>query len=121
MQGIRVERASRPVILLLALAAALLLAGFRTAQDAGRIVGRVTDAAGNPLAGAAVTALPAEADAPRLETRTGETGGFQLSGLRPGRYTVRAERRGYAPAGQGVELGPGGRGTVILRLRRARS
>ncbi|HEX2191546.1 MAG TPA: carboxypeptidase-like regulatory domain-containing protein [Longimicrobiaceae bacterium] len=119
--GIRMDRGSRPVILLLALAAALLLAGFRPAQDAGRIVGRVTDTAGNPLAGAVVSASPADPAAAGVETRTGETGGFQLAWLPPGRYTVRASVPGYAPAGQEVTLPPGGRETAILRLRPARS
>lgn len=121
MRGdIRLDRASRPVILLLALAAALLLAGFRTAQDTGRIVGRVTDLAGNPVAGAAVAARPADPGGQGRTTRTGDTGGFQLTGLPPGRYAVRAERDGLAPAEQAVELEQGERESVILRLRAAR-
>ncbi|HEU0077573.1 MAG TPA: carboxypeptidase-like regulatory domain-containing protein [Longimicrobiaceae bacterium] len=121
MRGdIRLDRASRPVILLLALAAALLLAGFRTVQDAGRIVGRVTDPAGNPLSGAAVSARHADPEVLGRTTRTGDTGGFQLSGLPPGRYVVRAERDGYAPGEQTVELEPAEREAVILRLRPAR-
>lgn len=118
MRGdIRLDRASRPVILLLALAAALLLAGFRGVQDTGRIVGRVTDTAGNPLAGAAVSARHEDPDALGRATRTGESGGFQLTGLPPGRYAVRAERDGYAPGEQAVELAEGERETTILRLR----
>lgn len=121
MRGdIRLDRASRPVILLLALAAALLLAGFRTAQDTGRIVGRVTDLAGNPVAGAEVVARHADPAGPGRTTRTGDTGGFQLTGLPPGRYAVRAERDGLAPAEQAVELEAGERESVILRLRAAR-
>lgn len=118
--GIRMDRASRPVILLLALAAALLLAGYRAPHAAGRIVGRVTDTAGNPLAGAAVSARRAGADAPGAETRTGETGGFQLEGLPPGSYVVHAERAGFGSAEHAVGLDPGGRATVILRLRALR-
>ena len=108
------------MILLLALAAALLLAGFRAVQDAGRIVGRVTDPAGNPLSGAAVSARHADPEVPGRTTRTGDSGGFQLSGLPPGRYVVRAERDGYAPGEQAVELEPAEREAVILRLRPAR-
>lgn len=121
MRGhVRLDRASRPVILLLALVAALLLAGFRAAEDTGRIVGRVTDGAGNPLAGAAVSARHADPEAPGRATRTGDTGGFQLTGLPPGRYALRAERDGFAPGGLTVELEQGERETVILRLREAR-
>lgn len=121
MRGnIRLDRASRPVLLLLALAAALLLAGFRAAQDTGRIVGRVTDHAGNPVAGAAVVARHADAGVPGRATRTGDTGGFQLTGLPAGRYAVRAERDGLAPAEQAVELEQGEREAVIFRLRPAR-
>jgi uncharacterized protein (DUF2141 family) len=121
MRGnIRLDRASRPVILLLAMAAALLLAGFRGAQDTGRIVGRVTDHAGNPVAGAAVVARHADPQVPGRTTRTGDSGGFQLTGLPAGRYAVRAERDGLAPAEQAVELERGEREAVILRLRPAR-
>ena len=115
-----VDRASRPVILLLALAAALLLAGFRDARDTARIVGRVTDLAGNPLGGAAVSARHADPTVMGRFTLAGETGGFQLTGLAAGRYAVRAEREGYAAAEQAVELAEGERKTVILRLRPAR-
>ncbi len=121
MRGnIRLDRASRPVILLLALAAALLLAGFRGVQDTGRIVGRVTDHAGNPVAGAAVVARHADPGVLGRTTRTGDSGGFQLTGLPPGRYAVRAERDGFAPGEQALELEPGEREAVILRLRPAR-
>jgi len=121
MRGdIRLDRASRPVLLLLALAAALLLAGFRGVQDAGRIVGRVTDPAGSALAGAVVSARHADPQVLGRATRTGDTGGFQLTGLPAGRWVVRAEREGFAPGEQAVEVGPGGREAVILRLRPAR-
>lgn len=121
MRGdIRLDRASRPVILLLALAAALLLAGFRGVQDTGRIVGRVTDAAGNPLGGVAVSARHVDPQVLGRATRTGDTGGFQLTGLPSGRWVVRAERDGFAPGEQAVEVGPGEREAMILRLRPAR-
>ncbi|HEV2146574.1 MAG TPA: carboxypeptidase-like regulatory domain-containing protein [Longimicrobiaceae bacterium] len=121
MRGdIRMDRGSRPVILLLALTAALLLAGFRGAGEPERIVGRVTDAVGTPLGGATVSARSAAAQGAERSAQTGDTGGFQLAGLPPGRYTLRAEREGYAPAEQTAEVAAGERTAVIFRLRPSR-
>jgi iron complex outermembrane receptor protein len=116
----RMDRRSRPVILLLALVAALLLGGFGAAREPGRIVGRVTDVAGSPLGGAVVRARYAGEGVADRTARSGDTGGFQLAGLPPGRYTVRAEREGYAPAEQAAEVDAAERTAVIFRLRPAR-
>ena len=118
--GTRIDRASRPVILLLAVAAALL-AGLGAGQAPGWIVGRVTDSVGSPLRDATVTAARAESATEQWSTRTGETGGFQLTGLPAGSYTVRAERAGYRPAEERVVLKDGKRAGVILRLRPSRN
>lgn len=55
----------------------------------GAISGRVTDAEGRPLEGAAITV---ESSPARTEFRTDETGYFRISGLAPGKYRVRARR-----------------------------
>ncbi|HEX7240421.1 MAG TPA: carboxypeptidase-like regulatory domain-containing protein [Longimicrobiaceae bacterium] len=100
---------------------ALLALGLGgAAPEPGRIVGRVTDRAGNPLAGAAVTATPAGAPDAARSTRSGETGGFEFAGLPPGSYRVAAARPGYAPAEQAVALESGERRGLTFRLREAR-
>ncbi|HEX2095114.1 MAG TPA: carboxypeptidase-like regulatory domain-containing protein [Longimicrobiaceae bacterium] len=104
----------------LGLAGFLFLAALAAEQAPGSIVGRVTDRAGNPLAGAAVTVARTDSAGVRGSTRTSETGGFQFAGLPPGSYTVTAEQAGYLPGGERVALDAGKRHTVILRLQRAR-
>lgn len=98
----------------------VLLAGLGPAREAGSILGRVTDLAGNPLAEATVEVEGTGGEALRWSTRSSETGGFQVGGLPAGSYRVTAARSGYAPRTQPVALREGERSTVILRLRRAR-
>jgi acyl dehydratase len=89
------------------------------AQEAARVVGRVTDGVGNPLNGAALV-LTADSGGARLASASGETGGFQFAGLPAGRYTLRAERPGFAPATVRVSVRAGERRTVFARLRPGR-
>lgn len=60
--------------------------------------GRVTDAAGAPVAGATVHALR-NADDPidAAEAQTADDGGFALGGLEARRYTLRASKFGWLP------------------------
>ncbi|HWK88747.1 MAG TPA: carboxypeptidase-like regulatory domain-containing protein [Longimicrobium sp.] len=105
---------SRSSILLLALAC-LLPAG--AAAQAARVLGRVTDGVGNPVAGAVVTLVPADSGRATLTTASGPTGGFELRGVQPGDYTVRAERAGFAAREQAVTVRPDRITTTVVRLR----
>ena len=100
------------------LAAALLGggAGAAAAQEAGRVVGRVTDATGRPVEGATVVAV-ADSAGRRWTARSERTGGFQLAGLPAGEYRVRVEHGAYGGSEHLVRVEPGGRRTVIVRLR----
>jgi len=60
----------------------------------GSIVGRVTDAADNPLAGAEVTLLEEETHRQR-SARTDADGRFDVTLLSPGRYRIEAGLAGY--------------------------
>jgi Carboxypeptidase regulatory-like domain/TonB-dependent Receptor Plug Domain len=101
---------------MLLVAAALALAGGRAqAQEAGSIAGRVVGPAGEPVAGATVTATPASGGGERRATSAAD-GGFRLSAVRPGRWTLRASRVGFAPAGAGVTVAAGAEARVELRL-----
>lgn len=85
------------------------------AQAAGRVVGRVTDAAGRPVEGARVV-VAGDSAGVRWAASTEETGGFQIAEVPPGSYRVRVERAGYLPREERVTVPAGRRGAVIVRL-----
>jgi protocatechuate 3,4-dioxygenase beta subunit len=106
-------------------AAAVLLGLLATAgsaaAQAGRVVGRVTDATGKPVRGASVVLVAADsASAPARREVTGETGGFDFAAVRPGVYTVRASGPGYRERVLRVEIAPAELESVIARLPQAR-
>ena len=85
------------------------------AQDA-RVLGRVTDGVGNGLAEARLTLVPDDSAAPRQQTVSGRSGGFQFDGVAPGTYTLRAERDGYLVREQRITIRPGRVVTPVVRL-----
>jgi hypothetical protein len=87
------------------------------AQDA-RVLGRVTDGVGNPVAHATVT-LVGESGAAAQATTSGPSGGFQFQGVAPGTYTLRAEREGFAVREQRVTVRAGRVVTPVVRLSTA--
>ena len=78
------------------------------------VAGRVLNPAGEPVAGATVTATPASGRGARRAT-SGDDGAYQLAGLRPGAWTLRASRLGFASATQQATLAAGEQ-RVDLRL-----
>jgi outer membrane receptor protein involved in Fe transport len=72
--------------------------------------GRVTTAAGNPLADVEIVV-------PELDraARTGSDGGFVITSLPPGEHTVVLRRPGYAPVAQTVKLAGTAQLNVVLR------
>jgi hypothetical protein len=103
----------RPLATLLLLFFALCTPAW--AQEAGSITGRVTGPAGEPLAGARVTALTA-AGAARRAAITGEGGTFRLLNLPAGQYRLRAVRIGYAAAERTVTVAAGAEARAELAL-----
>ncbi|MPZ19085.1 MAG: TonB-dependent receptor plug domain-containing protein [Luteitalea sp.] len=75
------------------------------------INGHVTDEAGTALPGVVVTI-----DGTARETTTDGDGRFQIDGLRPGRYVIRAALSGFAPAEESLELTAGQPRTLALTL-----
>ncbi|MDQ4081113.1 MAG: TonB-dependent receptor plug domain-containing protein, partial [Gemmatimonadota bacterium] len=86
----------RPGTVLLALLAATSSA---LAQDTGTLEGRVTEAGGAPVPDALITVVGTNRGA-----RTTEDGQFRLVNLRPGEFTIRFTRIGYAAASRPVTL-----------------
>lgn len=83
------------VRILAACACALLLSAPLFPQgSAGRISGVITDQSGGVLAGATVTVLDVERGIPRTLTAD-QSGEYVAPNLLPGKYTVRAEFKGF--------------------------
>ncbi|HEY0017905.1 MAG TPA: carboxypeptidase-like regulatory domain-containing protein [Longimicrobium sp.] len=99
---------------MLAVAGMMAGADEGAAQDA-RVLGRVTDGVGNPVANAAVTLVP-EGGGAGQSAVSGPTGGFQFQAVAPGTYTLRAERGGFAVQEQRITVRAGRVVTPVLRL-----
>src|SRR3712207_5256763 len=74
---------------------AAVCAGAAAAQQAaGTLRGQVSDEFGGVIVGASVTATDASGKSKTVVTDS--DGGYTMSGLAPGRYTVRAVATGFA-------------------------
>jgi len=114
-----VGRRARVLALLLGVAA---LAGAGPAtEQAARVLGRVTDGVGNPVAEARVALVPEDTAAQRHETVSGATGGFQFVGVAPGAYTLRAARDGFAAQERRIAVRPGQVVSQVVRLQPGRA
>jgi hypothetical protein len=96
--------AARLARVLAAVLALLLAPAALAAQEGAAVSGRVLSPAGEPVAGAAVTATPASGGRARRAT-TGDDGTYRLAGLRPGAWTLRATRLGYGSVVQQITIG----------------
>ncbi|MDR3703471.1 MAG: carboxypeptidase-like regulatory domain-containing protein, partial [Candidatus Sulfopaludibacter sp.] len=85
-------------------------------QVTAAITGKILDASGNAVRGAAVTIKSLESGATR-SVITGDTGDFQAMSLPVGPYQVRAEKPGFkTQIRNGVNLVVGQEAVVDLRL-----
>lgn len=83
-----------------------------TVEQGGTLTGRIADASGQPLGGAAVSLRPVDAlpalvvmpDAASLVERTGDDGTYDLRGLVAGEYRVRVTHEEYAPHEERVTI-----------------
>jgi hypothetical protein len=71
-----------------------------------RVMGRVFDPQGQPVARATVQLIPQPAGLKR-QTTTADDGQFQFSVAPPGEYHIRVEAPGFAPIETSFRLGPG--------------
>jgi hypothetical protein len=112
----RARRVLRRAAGWIALMAALALpAGVASAQAGGAVSGRVLSPAGEPVEGAAVVATPASGGGGR-RTTSGADGTYRITGLRAGRWRLRASRVGFASAGVEATVTAGGEARLELRL-----
>lgn len=113
-----VRRGTRAILLLVGMTVTAGAASA-VAQD-GRVVGRVTDGTGNPVAGARVTLVTAQAPQQARTAVTGETGGFEFASVPAGSYRLRADEAGRASREVEVVVEPGKVESVVTRLASAR-
>ena len=93
---------SRPRWLALLAGAMLIVASALQAQvESGKVVGTVRDASGAVVAGAAVTVTETQTNAER-KTASNNGGEYVVTELKPGTYTVKAERAGFKTAVEAV-------------------
>lgn len=111
----RTVRVRRALGMWMVLVAAVLGSAGEVAGQDARVLGRVTDGVGNPVAQAAVT-LVAETGGAGQATTSGQSGGFQFQGVAPGAYTLRAQRDGFAVREQRITVRAGRVVTPVVRL-----
>jgi EmrB/QacA subfamily drug resistance transporter len=84
-------------------------------SGAGRLEGRVTDQADQPITGAAITLTDARGEVVATAV-TGADGSYALPDLYPAEYTLTATAEGTRPAARTVSLGAGGGNRVDIVL-----
>ncbi len=84
--------------------AVLLITSAVPAQYQGRIEGKVTDAAGNPLEKVEVTIVSTKLGSQKFDLKTEPDGRFTQIGLMPGFYVVNFKKAGYAPRAVEVKV-----------------
>ncbi len=105
----------RTWIVRITLMAAFVLASAAqaSAQTTGEITGTVVDlASGQPLAGAQISITGTS-----LGAAVGQSGNFTIANVPAGRHVVRAQRIGYGPAEDTVQVTVGQPATVTFKLQ----
>jgi tetratricopeptide (TPR) repeat protein len=82
----------------------LLMALAGWGQYQGRIEGKVTDAAGNPLEGVDVSIVSSKLGSQKFDFKTDRKGRFTQIGLSPGIYMVNFRKEGFAPRSLEVKV-----------------
>jgi protocatechuate 3,4-dioxygenase beta subunit len=82
------------------------------------IKGRVTDPAGQPVAGAKVYITNAPEPMPDVAALTNAAGEFALEAPAPGQYRIACTADHHRPASEQVEVPAGGGATARIRLEK---
>ncbi|HVS87933.1 MAG TPA: TonB-dependent receptor [Candidatus Acidoferrum sp.] len=118
MQFLMRNLSSSRFIVSLAFLLALLFSPSLHAQSTytAQLTGVITDSSGGVIASAKVTLTDEATNVPASAT-TNDKGIYVLTGLRPGRYTLRAEATGFAPSERrGITLAVSQQTTLDLTL-----
>jgi hypothetical protein len=110
-KGSKIRSADGGVMRALILVLGLFLAGTAVAEDAGRIIGHVTDETGGALSGAHV-----EVTSPRGAKKTATSaasGEYSVAGLVPGTYLVTVTKDQFSPYANGAVVVEAGRATAL--------
>ena len=91
----------------------LMTVNIFSQQQAGFIRGQVVDAGGALIVGATVTVTGADG---QRTSSTDKQGQYEVTGLKPGTYTVVATHEGFAPALNEVQLAAGAGSTLDLQM-----
>lgn len=87
------------------------------AQTQGRLTGRITDAAGNPVEKAEIAVVSQRTVSIQYEIKTDKNGHFVQVGMSPGYYRVSVKKAGFAPASKEVHIGISEETTCDLVLK----
>lgn len=99
------------------LSGAILFLFAVASAHAQSIDGRLVESASeDPVAGALVQLIPEGRDAPAASSISRADGRFSLQRIPPGRYLLRAQRIGYAPATESVVMEADSRVEILLSL-----
>ena len=109
----------RKAYLLIAAVGFLLSSSSAWAQTGASLSGVVTDQTGAALRDVAVTIKNADTGATRTIATDG-AGHYQASGLRPGRFAIRAAKPGFSDETRtGINLAVGQEATVDIKMQRS--
>ncbi len=103
------------IMVVLALSFSLISAAAFAQQEAGQIIGRVTDPNGALVANANVAVKSVGTGAERTVI-TGSDGTYLVPSLQPGLYDVTISAQGFAPSTQRVQITVGGKTSVDTQL-----
>jgi hypothetical protein len=119
---------TRPAILSLFLSVGVSAVGLAETDSSPALptalAGLVSDELGLPLGGATVSVFGKSLSRGALTAVTDEKGRFELAGIPPGMYRLRAYLSGFLPSGFArvvIEEGAGRVGTVLMSLTRLES
>ena len=110
----------RSGVLRLALVALWVGVMVAPAWAQGRLTGTVRSENGDPMPGATVTAEKPDANPPRVEQQTDNSGRFSMIGLASGEWDVTAEAEGYHPHVWTWQVRQGENASIEFRLIRVR-
>lgn len=85
-------------------------------EEPGTVLGKVTDKDGKPVSGATITVKEAPEGAKKPQARSGQNGEFEITGLKPGKYVLKASK-GQLSEEKRVTVRSGGTSRVTFRIK----